>query len=940
MLRLLIACLWLVGLTGYRHHSFLMSVTSDNFHRKNVELYTSFGKQIEKNKFQLTKPEILSPAGGWPQLKAAVAAGCDAVYFGLQEGFNARARASNFMIEELEEVMHYLHDRGKKGYLVINILVFEEEMDKLQKLLVRIAKAGVDALIMQDIGAANLVKQIAPNLPVHGSTQMTITDGNGAAFVKNKLSIERVVVGRELSIDEISSISQSNPSMEVEAFVHGALCVSYSGQCFSSEAWGGRSANRGQCAQACRMPYGLIVNGTLATLTDDVMYLLSPQDLMAVDYVPQLIEAGVKSFKIEGRLKGPEYVSVTTKAYRNAVDEAWDIISSGERSSTLFQGPNQDLRRDLKQTFSRGQDEDHDGLSPGFLLGPRHQSLVIGKSPKHRGLLVGKVVGITDSGVTLQLSGNPLKRGDGVVFDQGEPEIQEEGGSIYDIYDIKSKKSLQKDEEKESGFVTLSFGRNSINLTRVKVGSQVWKTKDSAVDKRLQSINENEGKLKVCVKISGKEGETLKITLTSVIDGKYIIGEGLTNINLEIASKSPISKADLIKSVGSLGDSTFKLDDSFEFDSSELSATSFIPMSEIKIARRNAIHDLTKNIRAHGKDKALNPQFDLDAYLDVPVDSLNEVEEKPTLSVMCRNPEQVKASIKIPWVKEILLDFLEIHGLRESVELVKLSAKKVIVATPRIIKPDEEKLYSFYLRLRPDVILVRSAGFLNQLLELGGTGGQIKNSDVTIPELWGDSYLNAANSMTAKLFLESGLSRLAPTHDLNADQVSSLARSVCGSKLECVLHLHLPIFHTEHCIFCKFLSDGNSYRDCGHPCERNDVSLRDMNGEDHLVLADQGCRNTVFNAKAQSGAAYIDQFLKSGIKHYRIELVDEPGEFVEPLLSKYRDLIEKGPNAQENLLRFLDEVPNRYSRLQGFSAGSLEPIKERERGTLKPTARR
>ena len=178
--------------------------------------------------------------------------------------------------------------------------------------------------------------------------------------------------------------------MELEAFVHGALCVSYSGQCFSSEAWGGRSANRGQCAQACRMPYGLIVNGTMQNMIDDAKYLLSPQDLMAVDLVPDLIRAGVRSFKIEGRLKGPEYVAITTKAYREAVDEAWELILNDEKNEK-FIGIDNNLRHDLRQVFARGQDENYDGLSQGFLQGPKHQSLVRGRSPRHRGNMVGRV---------------------------------------------------------------------------------------------------------------------------------------------------------------------------------------------------------------------------------------------------------------------------------------------------------------------------------------------------------------------------------------------------------------------------------------------------------------------------------------------------------------------------------------------------------------------
>lgn len=210
--------------------------------RKNAEILTTTTskKENSNNRYSIKrKPEVLSPAGGWPQLRAAVTNGCDAVYFGLEEGFNARARASNFKLEELKEVMSFLHDRSVKGYLALNILVFDNELSQLKSIIQQVSDAGVDALIMQDVGAVKYIRNLAPNLPIHGSTQMSITDGHGSLFA-GSLGIERVVVGRELSIAEIHSVVRNCGDVEVEAFVHGALCVSYSGQCFSSEAWGGR----------------------------------------------------------------------------------------------------------------------------------------------------------------------------------------------------------------------------------------------------------------------------------------------------------------------------------------------------------------------------------------------------------------------------------------------------------------------------------------------------------------------------------------------------------------------------------------------------------------------------------------------------------------------------------------------------------------------------
>src|SRR6266566_3523677 len=264
------------------------------------------------------QPELLSPAGDWESLRAAVANGANAVYFGLSN-FNARHRATNFTLEELPEVMKYLHDRNVRGYLAFNTLIFSDELEEAVKFIHAAASAKVDALIVQDLGLAHLIHTLCPTLPIHGSTQMTLTESRGVNFVK-QLGVQRVILARELATSDIKLISQRT-DVPLEVFVHGALCVAYSGQCLTSESLGGRSANRGQCAQACRLPYDLIVDGAVKDLGDQ-KYLLSPQDLAAYDLVPQLIEAGVCSFKIEGRLKTPEYVANIVRHYRRAIDSA------------------------------------------------------------------------------------------------------------------------------------------------------------------------------------------------------------------------------------------------------------------------------------------------------------------------------------------------------------------------------------------------------------------------------------------------------------------------------------------------------------------------------------------------------------------------------------------------------------------------------------------
>ena len=266
----------------------------------------------------LRKPEIMSPAGYWPQLRAAIDAGADSVYFGLKH-FTARAKVG-FSLEELPEAMAALHCRGVRGFVTFNTLVFDHELAEAARTLEAIVKAGADAIIVQDLGILKMARAIAPDLEIHGSTQMSITSADGVRLAQS-LGANRVTLARELSLDEVRAIRAAT-GCELEIFVHGALCVAYSGQCFSSEAWGGRSANRGQCAQACRLPYEMMLDGKVKPLAD-ARYLLSPGDLYALRQIPEIVQIGISALKIEGRYKDVDYVALTTRAYRQAVDEAW-----------------------------------------------------------------------------------------------------------------------------------------------------------------------------------------------------------------------------------------------------------------------------------------------------------------------------------------------------------------------------------------------------------------------------------------------------------------------------------------------------------------------------------------------------------------------------------------------------------------------------------------
>src|SRR5438477_1205891 len=376
----------------------------------------------------LQKPELLAPAGDEESLRAAVAAGADAVYFGLRGGFNARARADNFAADDLPRIFDFLHSKGVQGFVTFNTLVFDRELPVAEQALADIARAGADAIIVQDLGIARLARQVCPELPLHASTQMTISSAEAAAIAQT-LGVTRVVLPRELSIAEIRAMS-ARTDLELECFVHGALCVSWSGQCLTSEALQHRSANRGQCAQSCRLPYELVVDGNRETAKraqtdspegrdEQVRYLLSPRDLAAYDLLPELIDAGVSCFKIEGRMKGPEYVANVVDKYRRALDAAIE-----RRASPLSARDEEELR----YSFSRG-------FSHGFLRGSNHQELVHGLYPGHRGVLVGRVVEVHARARHVLVRAEPgaplLKAGDRMLFDQGKPEDDEPRGGLH-----------------------------------------------------------------------------------------------------------------------------------------------------------------------------------------------------------------------------------------------------------------------------------------------------------------------------------------------------------------------------------------------------------------------------------------------------------------------------------------------------------------------------
>ena len=775
----------------------------------------------------VNKPEVMSPAGYWPQLEAAINAGADAVYFGLTH-FTARAKVG-FALEELAAVMQTLHRHGVRGYLTFNTLVFDHEWAAAARALEAVARAGVDAVIVQDVGIARLVRQITPDIEIHGSTQMSITSAEGAEFARSH-GVDRVVLARELSLGDIRRIRERT-DLPLEIFVHGALCVSYSGQCFSSEAWGGRSANRGACAQACRLPYELIVDGELRPL-GDARYLLSPGDLSAIGHIPQILPLGIASLKIEGRYKDADYVALTTDAYRRAVDAAWAGLPTplGARDQLH-----------LEQVYSRG-------LGAHFLGGTDHQAVVRGRAPRHRGVLLGSVAALRGDGIEVALAAGgalaPPQPGDGIVFDAAawrSPEVPEEGVRIV------------ASEPLGSGVVRLRCGPGALDVRRIRVGDLVWRSDDPATRRVARAIVARAAlrrRWRLAVAVTAHVGRPLQLHWWCCEMPQVRVTVGGDG-PLTAARARPADAAWFGEHLGRLGETAFVLE-SLELD---IAGEVFVPASVLNALRREACTLLAERLDAP-------PARQVTPVPPAAIATAPPAAPMPArLHLLVRSAEQLAAALALQ-PDSITLDWLELYGLRPAVEQVRAAGIEVRVASPRVLKPEEQNLVHFLLKLDA-TILVRSSGLLHALLARPH------------PPLIGDFSLNVANAATARAFLEHGLGRITPTHDCNAAQIAALADAVGPRHVEVIAYQHLPVFHTEHCVFCRFLSQGTSSRDCGHPCEQHRVALRDARGRAHPVLADVGCRNTVFGAEAQEASRHLADWRAVGIGDVRLEFVHE-----------------------------------------------------------------
>ena len=786
----------------------------------------------------MKKPELLLPVGTRDMLYAAVQNGADAVYYGVPH-WNARGRTEDFSLDDVREMIRYARLYGVKTYLAMNILVFQKELEDLPRYLEELIGLGPDGFIIQDIGLARLIRSIAPEQEIHASTQMTLSSAE-AVNLAAKLGFNRAVLARELSLKEIADI-KSKTGLELEVFVHGALCVSYSGQCLTSENFGGRSANRGQCAQSCRLPYRIFVDGQEFCGTN-ATYLFSPHDLCALPILGELKGIGVESLKVEGRLKSPEYVAAVAKAYRKELDHPGNLDGYDQEP--------------LEVLFSRG-------LRTGWLEGDNHQELVDGTFSNHHGAFLGEVTKVTRESILVKTAtaSVPPRLGDGILFEDPNSG-RSEGGRLYAI---RTRESLWE----------LEFGKD-FDTRRVTVKMNCFRNDSPALERELRRTftdRDMAKRIPVKMRISGKIGEKLRLELQDPCLNKLFVESETLLEESRNKDNNGNSLRDLVqKELSALGGTAYRL----EALEQDLPANCFILGKVLRELRKHCIAALDEK-RTAKKAPVASAQAGENLIQQVKASfaaekaancakgrAIDRVEPKDCITVLVRNPEQIFALKGLP-IDRVIMDFDWGVKYDKPLDQIRELGFRAGMATLRIHKPGESHYLKNILRLSPDFALVRNLGTLAILADSG------------VP-LVGDYSLNATNSLSFDWLLSQGLTTLHPSWDLNSAQLSDLLQAIDGSKLELTLHQYMPAFHSEYCAFARVLTTGRRFPECGKICTQHKVEILDHKGERHFLQSDAECRNTLFVGKPQSALKLLPLLRDAHVNHFRIELLNESPE--------------------------------------------------------------
>ena len=780
--------------------------------------------------------ELLSPVGDFECLKAAVQAGADCVYFG-GSMFNARASAGNFNDEELKKAIEYAKIRNVKTNLALNILIKDDEFDAAFELARKAYEYGIDAIIVQDLGLAKKLIEKFPDLPIHASTQMTIHNLEGVHEAE-KLGFKRVVLSRELSLNEIKYICE-NSNVEIEVFVHGALCICYSGQCLLSSMIGARSGNRGKCAQPCRLSYELLncpSEDTCSTL--DKGFLLSPRDLCSLDLLPELVKIGISSFKIEGRLKTPEYVSTVTRIYRKYIDLA--------ESSEPYVVEEAD-KKALLQVFNRG------GFSTGYLENEPNQNLIYKNKPNNIGIFLGTVHNFNPNKgyITLKLE-NPVSIGDSVSLEKEK--------NLYNISELMMQNNNLQTANKGD---IVKIGRIK---GKISVGDKIYKINSKELNIAANNLTNSESrKSKINCKITVKANEPVCIhiytgksasKLYTGID--FVITSDLIPVQ---ATNLPITVDRIKEQINKLGGTPFE----FENIDVELGDNLYIPsISKINQLRRDAIDKLCSILQERIHRTSLSakaPSIDI---------SMNKGTNK-TVSILfnnliagfdytlLNNVNRVYIPLRF-WVDDDYYEILQDIASNYSTYIYMPS----ILKNTSSVRAEIEKIINTYT----------ICGFVVSNL----SNLEILNGLSSIYEIIANYTMNIYNSNTISELEKMGVKSAIISPEIDKNTINAVCNTI---PVEAIVYGYIPVMTTNYCLLSK---SNNCLQVCKSKCAKNSNKyyLKDRLGLHFRIVPDSYARTTtIYNSKKISYSAN-----DLSVDSIRLDFMDEKIEEINNIISK------------------------------------------------------
>ncbi|HAU32137.1 MAG TPA: peptidase U32 [Desulfotomaculum sp.] len=792
----------------------------------------------------LKKPELLAPAGGWESFVAAVQNGADAVYLGGRM-FNARRSAINFENQEIVRAIEYAHLRGVKVYVTVNILIADREMEEAAGFLLFLYNAGADAVIVQDLGLAALAHEIVPGLNLHASTQMTTHNLQGIELLSGA-GFKRVVLSREMSLSEIREICVSAKA-QIEVFVHGALCISYSGRCLFSSMIGGRSGNRGSCAQPCRLPYTLADEKGRALFGQDKPgdYLLSPRDLNMSGHISDLIEAGIDAFKIEGRIKRPEYVAVVTGIYRKLIDRA--VLCGAEG---FYVNPQENM--ELAQIFNRE-------FTTGYFYGRQFNKMMSYKRPNNRGVFLGRVRGYDwEKGLVEVLLENKLNKGDGL-----EIWVTEGGrkGFVAGAF-LSDGKKVQ--EAPPGKIVKIPF------QGAVKKGDRVFKTNDAELINRARQTftsSKESKKLPVCFFIRAGTGKPMEVTVRDE-DGNT--GFGSTTQAGQPASGRPLDEAYLRRQMDRLGNTPFSLSEL----QCEIKGSVIYPAAEINQARREAVASLEQARLNSWKTEPVSVKAFRRRLAGVlkttPKNSGKHLSQhtRPLVAVHAGDLSALKAAVRAgadlvylasgKYSSRFLVNREE---LLKGFEFCRKNGVKFVVATPAIIRGSEmDELSSLIEDANSwpvDGVMVGNLGLFEKIKSL-------------VP-VYTDYTFNAFNRLTVEYLSRQGAVQATLSPELTINQIQQIAaRTDC--MLEVLVHGRAELMVSEYCAPGSLIDAEKCLPGkCAQPCRNKNFSLKDRLGVLFPLEMDSSCRLHIFNSHVLCLVESIPTLAEAGIGTVRID---------------------------------------------------------------------